>query len=65
VKEEVARAHEMINKFKANLTKDKQLNADTVNAKLKQFIEQQKEDYRQQLQIRGKEIWSWISRRRS
>jgi hypothetical protein len=46
VRVEIERAHAMINTFKMNLTKEKQMNADNVNSKLKQFIEQQREDYR-------------------
>jgi chromosome segregation ATPase len=46
VKGEIRRAHEMIDTFKENLTKEKQDNADDVNSRLKQFIEQQRDDYR-------------------
>jgi hypothetical protein len=46
VQGEIERAQEMIDTFKRNLTKEKQMSADAVNAKLKGFIEQQREEYR-------------------
>jgi chromosome segregation ATPase len=46
VKREIERAQEMIHKFKASLTKQQQDSADAVNDSLREFIEQQREEYR-------------------
>jgi hypothetical protein len=46
VKFEIQRAEAMIHKFKASLTKEQQIAADNVNNSLKQFIEQQRADYK-------------------
>jgi chromosome segregation ATPase len=46
VQDEIERAQEMIGKFKASLTKEQQDSADAVNSGLREFIEQQREEYR-------------------
>jgi chromosome segregation ATPase len=46
VRAEIGRAEEMIRKFKANLTAERQRAADCVNGKLRAYIEEQREDFR-------------------
>jgi hypothetical protein len=46
VHKEIDRAQAMINKFKANLTKAQQGTADSINNRLREDIEQQREDFR-------------------